>query len=392
MKRAFLIVLDSFGVGALPDAHLFGDTGANTLRSVSNSSKLNIPNLISLGLGNIDGVDCIKKSDTPRGVFAKCAEKSMGKDTTVGHWEIAGLISKNPMPTFKNGFDNEIIKRFETLTGKRVICNLPYSGTEVIKDYGREHIETGALIVYTSADSVFQIAAHENYVPLEKLYEYCEIAREMLVGKWGVGRVIARPFIGEYPNFERTANRRDFSLKPTGKTILDSLYENNFDVISVGKIKDIFASQGIKRSYKTHSNLEGILKTIELLDEDFCGLCFTNLVDFDMVYGHRNDIDGYASALTEFDSYLPKIIDGLKDEDILIITADHGCDPGDTSTDHTREYVPLLIYKKGITPKNLGVFCSYTVVASTIADYFGVNFLVQENEKSILNEITQEQL
>lgn len=382
MKRAFLIVLDSFGIGALPDARLFGDAGANTLKSVSKTGVLNIPNLISLGLGNIDGVDSISKTDTPLGFFGKCAEKSMGKDTTVGHWEIAGLISSSPMPTFEKGFDKEIIDEFEKLTGRKVICNLPYSGTEVIKDYGREHIETGALIVYTSADSVFQIAAHEECVPLEKLYEYCKIARKMLVGKWGVGRVIARPFIGKHPNFKRTANRRDFSLEPTGKTVLDALKENGLDVISVGKINDIFASRGITQKIVTHSNLEGIESTIKLLDSDFSGLCFTNLVDFDMVYGHRNDAIGYASALNEFDKFLPAILSKIRDEDLLIITADHGCDPGDKSTDHTREYVPILMYKKGIQAKNLGTLPSYSVIASTLADYFGIDF--STDYKSIL--------
>ena len=385
MKRAFLIVLDSFGIGELPDAHLFGDRGANTLGSISRSEKLRIPNLISLGLGNIDGVNCIKKADTPLGVFAKCEEKSMGKDTTVGHWEIAGLISENPMPTYSNGFDKEIIEEFEKRTGKRVICNKPYSGTEVIYDYGREHIETGALIVYTSADSVFQIAAHEDVVPLEELYSYCKTAREMLVGKWAVGRVIARPFIGEFPNYKRTSARRDFSLEPTGKSVLDAVKENNFDVISVGKINDIFASRGITEKYKTHSNLDGINKTIELMSKDFCGLCFTNLVDFDMIYGHRNDIDGYASALSEFDMYLPRIMSSLRDDDLLIITADHGCDPGDTSTDHTREYVPLLIYKKEINPKNLGILPSYSVIAGTIAEFFGIDY--KTNYTGILKNI-----
>ena len=382
MKRAFLIVLDSFGIGALPDARLFGDAGANTLKSISKTGILKIPNLISLGLGNIDGVDSIPKTDTPLGFFGKCAEKSMGKDTTVGHWEIAGLISSSPMPTFEKGFDKEIIDEFEKLTGRKVICNLPYSGTDVIKDYGREHIETGALIVYTSADSVFQIAAHEECVPLEKLYEYCKIARKMLVGKWGVGRVIARPFIGKYPNFKRTANRRDFSLEPTGKTVLDALKENGLDVISVGKINDIFASRGITQKIVTHSNLEGIESTIKLLDSDFSGLCFTNLVDFDMVYGHRNDAIGYASALNEFDKFLPTILSKIRDEDLLIITAEHGCDPGDKSTDHTREYVPILAYKKGIQAKNLGTLPSYSVIASTLADYFGIDF--STDYKSIL--------
>ena len=385
MKRAFLIVLDSFGIGQLPDAADFGDSGASTIDSVASSKYLNIPNLISLGLGNIDGVNSIEKTDTPRAIFGKCGELSRGKDTTVGHWEIAGLISPDPLPTYENGFPTEIISEFEKRTGRRVICNLPYSGTQVIYDYGREHIETGALIVYTSADSVFQIAAHEDCVPLDKLYEYCQIARDMLVGKWAVGRVIARPFIGEFPNFKRTASRRDFSLEPSGKTLLDSLKENGLDVISVGKIKDIFAGRGITEAYKTHSNLEGIQKTIELMGTDFSGLCFTNLVDFDMVYGHRNDKDGYAKALSEFDKYLPELLSCLRDDDILIITADHGCDPGDKSTDHTREYVPLLIYKKGATSKNLGTLKTYSVIASTLGEYFGTEY--RGAGKSLLDKI-----
>ncbi len=370
MKRVFLIVLDSFGIGKMPDSIEFGDENPNTLRSISKSSYFNIPNLIKLGLGNIDGVDCIEKTDTPMAIYAKCAELSRGKDTTVGHWEIAGIISKNPLPTYPNGFPSEILNEFKRRTGKGVICNLPYSGTEVIKDYGQRHIETGDLIVYTSADSVFQIAAHENYVPVDKLYEYCEIAREILVGEHGVGRVIARPFKGEYPNFVRTSNRRDFSLEPSDTTLLDALYQNGYDVISIGKIYDIFAGRGISVSNKTHSNKEGILKTIEYINSDFNGLCFTNLVDFDMLYGHRNDIDGYAGALSEFDSYLPKILNGLLDDDLLIITADHGCDPGDTSTDHTREYVPLLMYHNGIKGQSLGTLESFSSIASTIADLF----------------------
>ncbi len=374
MKRIFLIVLDSFGIGALPDAHLFNDEGANTLKSVSGSSLLKIPNLIKCGLGNIDGVSCIEKSDTPTAIYGKCAELSMGKDTTVGHWEIAGVISKNPLPTFPEGFDKEIIDEFECLSGRRVICNLPYSGTEVIKDYGKEHIETGALIVYTSADSVFQIAAHEDHISLDELYRYCEIARKMLVGKWGVGRVIARPFVGEYPNFKRTSNRRDYSLEPSGKTVLDALKEQGYDVISVGKISDIFAGRGITEKYKTHSNLEGIKTTLSLMDKDFCGLCFTNLVDFDMVYGHRNDIDGYAKALSEFDELLPSITAKLKDDDILIITADHGCDPGDVSTDHTREYVPLIIVKNDYGSKNLGTLPTYSYISKIIKDYFQIDY------------------
>ena len=374
MKRIFLIVLDSFGIGELPDADRFGDGGANTLKSISHSPKFNIPNLISCGIGNIDGIDYLEKTDTPLGFYGKCAELSMGKDTTVGHWEIGGVISKNPLPTFPNGFDSEIISEFEKRTGRHVICNKPYSGTEVIKDYGKEHIESGALIVYTSADSVFQIAAHTDVVPLEELYHYCEIAREMLTGKWGVGRVIARPFEGEYPNFVRSTKRRDFSLAPSGKTVLDALKESGYDVISVGKINDIFAGRGITEKYKTSSNLEGINTTIDLMSKDFSGLCFTNLVDFDMVYGHRNDINGYASAISEFDSYLPTLIDGLRNEDLLIITADHGCDPGDISTDHTREYVPLFIIGNGCEPKNLGTLPSYSIIAKTISDYFDLDY------------------
>ena len=374
MKRVFLIVLDSFGVGALPDAHLFGDSGANTLKSISHSHKFNIPNLIKCGIGNIEGVDFLEKTDTPLGFYGRCAEISKGKDTTVGHWEIGGVISESPMPTFPNGFDSEIIKEFEKRTGRRVICNKPYSGTEVIKDFGQEHIESGALIVYTSADSVFQIAAHTDIVPLEELYRYCLIAREMLTDKWGVGRVIARPFEGEYPNFVRSTKRRDFSLAPTGKTVLDALKESGYDVISVGKINDIFAGCGITEKYKTSSNLEGIKTTINLMEKDFSGLCFTNLVDFDMVYGHRNDVDGYASAISEFDSFLPRIIGGLRDEDLLIITADHGCDPGDTSTDHTREYVPLFIIGKGCKSQSLGTLPSYSAVAKIISSYFDLDY------------------
>ena len=388
MKRIFLIVLDSFGIGEMADAHKFGDKGANTLKSVARSEKLCIPNLIKYGLGNIDGVDCTPKTDTPLGIFARCAEKSMGKDTTVGHWEIAGVISPQPLPTYPNGFPREVIDEFKSLTGRGVICNLPYSGTEVIKDYGQEHLDTGDLIVYTSADSVFQIAAHEEKVPLEELYGYCELARKMLVGKHGVGRVIARPFTTKDGKFVRTANRRDFSLEPSGKTLLDALKENGRDVIAVGKIKDIFAGRGITKHYPTHSNDEGIEVTLDLLKEDFYGLAFINLVDFDMVYGHRNDVDGYATALSRFDMALPKIAQGLKDEDLLIITADHGCDPGDTSTDHTREHVPIIMVGKGLTPKNLGTYESYSVIASTVADLLDVEY--ETESKSLKNKIIDE--
>ena len=374
MKRVFLIVLDSFGIGALPDAERFGDTGTNTLKSISKSDFFNIPNLISLGLGNIDGVDFIEKTDTPLASYGRAGEKSMGKDTTVGHWEIAGVISNEPLPTFPNGFDKELLDEFSRLTGRGILCNMPYSGTDVIRDYGKQHVETGDLIVYTSADSVFQIAAHEDIVPVSELYRYCELARGLLTGKNAVGRVIARPFTGEYPSFKRTANRHDFSLEPTGMTMLDAISDSGKDVISVGKIYDIFASRGISEHYYTKSNTEGISKTIELLDKDFCGLCFINLVDFDMLYGHRNDVDGYAKAISYFDSHLPKIIDKIRDDDLLIITADHGCDPGDISTDHTREYIPVLTYQKDGCVKNLGTRESYGDIAKTVCDYLGVDF------------------
>lgn len=366
MKRIILIVLDSFGIGPMPDCLNFGDENPNTLKSISKSKEFHIPNLIKMGLGSIDGVDSVEKTDTPFGVFGKMAEKSNGKDTTVGHWEISGVISNEPLPTYPMGFPKEVIEEFERLCGVKTICNMPYSGTQVIYDYGREHLKTGNLIIYTSADSVFQIAAHTDIVPIEKLYEYCQIARRLLSGKHGVGRVIARPFEGKFPDFKRTSQRRDFSLEPNGKTMLDTLYENGFDVISVGKIYDIFAGRGITEKAKTSSNFEGIQKTLEYMDKDFNGLLFTNLVDFDMLYGHRNDIDGYASALSEFDNYLPKIMNKMRDDDLLIITADHGCDPGDTSTDHTREYVPLLLYHKDCVPKNLGTKESFTFVSEVI--------------------------
>ena len=372
--RIFLTVLDSFGVGMLPDADKFGDNGANTLKSVISSGALDIPSLIKCGLGNIDGVENLEKCDTPLGAFGKIAEKSMGKDTTVGHWEIAGVVSKKPLPTYPNGFPREVLDEFTKRTGYGVLCNKPYSGTQVIADYGGEHLDTGKLIVYTSADSVFQIVAHEDLLPPEKLYEVCRIAREMLCGEHGVGRVIARPFEGSYPNFKRTANRRDFSLEPTGKTMLDAISGAGLDVISIGKIYDIFASRGITKYYLTHSNTEGIEALLSVMKQDFCGLCFTNLVDFDMLYGHRNDPVGYAVALNEFDTCLGTALSLLRDDDVFIITADHGCDPGDISTDHTREYVPILILGKSIKAKNLGTLDSFSVIASTVTKLLGVEY------------------
>ena len=371
MKRVFIIVLDSFGIGAAPDAADFGDAGANTLKSVQKSTKLNIPTMTALGLGNIDGVHCLKKATTPSAIIARVMELSRGKDTTTGHWEIAGVVSESPMPTYPNGFPAEVLEAFERKTGYGALCNLPYSGTDVIRDYGEEHIKTGKLIVYTSADSVFQIAAHEEHVPIEKLYEICRGAREILVGEHGVGRVIARPFTGEVGNFKRTENRRDFSLVPPKKTVLNVLSESGLDVIGVGKIGDIFAMAGITETYPTHSNREGMAKTLELADRDFSGLCFVNLVDFDMLFGHRQDADGYAEALSEFDAWLPSFMDKLGEDDLLMITADHGCDPSDNSTDHTREYIPLLIYGKAIEPKNLGTLSGFANIGRMACEYLG---------------------
>lgn len=369
MKRVFLIVLDSFGVGALPDAKDFGDENANTLKSIAETGTLNIPNMTKLGLGNIDGITAINKSDAPIGVYAKIRELSRGKDTTTGHWEIAGIVSENPMPTYPNGFPKELLDEFSKKVNRGVLCNLPYSGTDVIRDYGQEHLDTGDLIVYTSADSVFQIAAHEDKVPLEELYDICKTAREMLKGEHGVGRVIARPFTTENGEFKRTANRRDFSLVPPTDTMNDVLKKAGLDVIGVGKISDIFAGKGITETHPTHSNNEGMQKALELQQKDFNGLCFINLVDFDMLFGHRQDALGYANAINEFDAFLNEFLPNLREDDLLIITADHGCDPSDESTDHTREYIPFLMYKKDIESKNLNTIDGFSFIAETVKDY-----------------------
>lgn len=374
-KRIFLTVLDSLGIGELPDAADFGDVGSYTLRSISKSPFFTDANMKKLGLGCIDGQDFIGKVPSALGAYARMTEKSKGKDTTIGHWEIAGLVSDSPLPTYPDGFSKEILDEFCEKCGRGYLCNKPYSGTEVIKDYGEEHVKTGKLIVYTSADSVFQIAAHEDVVPLEKLYEYCLTARDILKGENGVGRVIARPFVGNAKDgFTRTANRRDFSLKPIGKTMLDALKENGKDVIAVGKITDIFASCGVTESIITHGNTEGMDVTYSLLNRDFNGLCFANLVDFDMLYGHRNNVDGYAKAFSEFDLWLEKFIPEMKEDDVLIITADHGCDPGDISTDHTREYTPLIIFGAGIKPVNLGTRDSFADISATVCELLGVPF------------------
>ena len=380
-KRVILIVMDSFGIGAEPDADLFGDVGTNTLKSCTKSEYFAAMNLAKLGLFKIDGIETAKslpeQSVEPCGTYARLREKSMGKDTTIGHWEIAGLISPNPLPTYPNGFPQEVLDKFCKATGRGVLCNLPYSGTQVINDYGDEHVKSGDLIVYTSADSVFQIAAHEDVVPCEQLYEYCKMAREILQGEHGVGRVIARPFIGNSGNYTRTPRRHDFSLVPPKDTMLDVLKRAGKDVIGIGKIRDIFAGAGLTEYTYTSGNEDGINKTIEYLDKDFDGLMFVNLVDYDMLYGHRRDIDGYAKAVAYFDDKLPQIIDKLCDDDLLIITADHGCDPGyDKTTDHTREYIPFLAYCKqrdAIKNGNLGTKETFADIAKSVCAYLGID-------------------
>ena len=366
IKRVFLIVLDSCGIGDAPDAENFGDKGANTIKSISKSKEFNIKNLLSIGFSHIYGLS-FWGDGTLKCKVARLCEKSKGKDTTIGHWEIAGVVSENPLPTFPNGFPESILKEFSEKTGRGVICNKTYSGTEVIKDYGEEHLKTGALIVYTSADSVFQIAAHESIVTHEKLYEYCRIAREILKGDLGVGRVIARPFEGEYP-FKRTSRRHDFSIEPPKETMLDELKSKGFDVIGVGKIHDIFAGKGLTEYVFTQNNADGMNKTTEYQNKDFNGLCFVNLVDFDMVFGHRRNVDGYAIALTEFDKWLGDFVENMRDDDALIITADHGCDPAFKGTDHTRECVPFILYGKGIEPENLGKISGYDYISKTVKE------------------------
>ena len=370
-----MIVLDSFGIGEMEDAASYGDVNVNTLRSVSASPFFRLPHLRELGLFDIEGVTVGEKmgENAHKAAVARVREASAGKDTTIGHWEIAGIYSPKPLPTYPAGFPEEVLEPFRKRTGKNILCNKPYSGTAVINDYGEEHIRTGDLIVYTSADSVFQIAAHEDIIPLEQLYEYCRIARDILQGRHGVGRVIARPFVGEKGNFTRTSHRHDFSIEPSGTTMLDQLKGAGKSVIAVGKIKDIFAGKGITEAVYTGCNEEGIKRTLEYLDKEFEGLCFINLVDFDMLYGHRRDVDGYAKALSYFDEKLPEIMAKLRDEDILMITADHGCDPAyAATTDHTREYTPLIVYGQRITPENLGTRRTFADIGATVLQYMGI--------------------
>ena len=376
MKRIFLFVLDSFGIGAMPDSESFGDVGVNTLRSCAKSEKLNIPTMIAAGLGNIDGVDCLPKCDAPTGAYARLQEASMGKDTTIGHWEISGLISPEPLPTYPEGFPQEVLDAFEEATSRGCLCNLPYSGTDVIRDYGQEHLDTGKWIIYTSADSVFQVAAHEELVPLTELYEACHKARNILRGKHGVGRVIARPFVGSSKDgFKRTSNRHDYSLEPPAATMLDAIKAAGLDSIAVGKIHDIFAGYGDTEYVYNTSNTNGMEHAVNFAARDFKGLCFVNLVDFDMLYGHRRDVDGYAAALTEFDGWLKDFLPTLGEDDLVMVTADHGCDPAYTATtDHTREYVPLLILGKAVKPGNLGTRKTFADIAATVTELLGVGY------------------
>lgn len=376
MKRIFLIVLDSFGIGAMPDSESFGDVGVNTLAACATSGKLNIPNMIAAGLGNIDGVSCLPKADAPTGAFARLTEASMGKDTTIGHWEIAGVISPEPLPTYPNGFPQDVLDAFTEATGRGCLCNLPYSGTDVIRDYGQEQIDTGKWIVYTSADSVFQVAANEEHIPLEELYDACHKARQLLRGKHGVGRVIARPYVGNTKDgFKRTSNRHDYSLEPPKPTMLDAIKAAGLDSIAVGKIHDIFAGYGDTEHVYNKSNANGMEHTVNYAAKDFKGLCFVNLVDFDMLFGHRRDIDGYAAALTEFDAWLGSFLPTLSEEDLVMITADHGCDPAYTATtDHTREYVPLLVLGKAVKSGNMGTRKSFADIAATVTELLGVDY------------------
>ena len=376
IKRVFLIVLDSVGIGEAPDSDMFGDVGSNTLKSAWRTGQLDAKNMLSIGLGNIDGLDYLGGVENFSGVFARMQERSQGKDTTVGHWEIAGHISKNPLPTFPDGFPEDMLDIIRKISGREVLCNKTYSGTAVINDYGKEAVESGALIVYTSADSVLQIAAHVDTVPLDELYRICSELRERFTDeKYGVGRIIARPFTNSENGFNRTSDRRDYSLKPPAVLLPEAIKNSGLSSIAVGKISDIFANVGFSESVRSHGNREGMELTEKYIDADFEGLCFVNLVDFDMLWGHRRDADAYARGLSEFDTWLGAILPRLKDNDLLIVTADHGCDPSFyKTTDHTREYTPFLAYSKNIVPENFGTRSSFADIAATVAALFGIDF------------------
>ena len=386
MKRVILIILDSFGVGELEDAASFGDEGSNTFINIAKATdKLKIPNLLNMGLGNIQGLGGEYAVESPVGAYGKAKEKFAGKDTTGGHWEIAGLILEKPFRTYPDGFPPEVMEPFEAAIGTKTLGNYPASGTVIIQDLGEEHVETGYPIVYTSADSVFQIACHEDVIPIERQYEICQIARDILRDDHLVGRVIARPFIGEAGKFTRTERRRDFSVTPPRDTVLDALKNAGKKVVAIGKIEDIFNRKGITDVIHSTNNAAGIDATMDVMQKEFEGLVFTNLVDFDMLYGHRNNVEGYAEALSYFDVHLPKIMSLLGEEDMLMIAADHGCDPTTVSTDHSREHIPVLAYGSMVKPNtDIGVRASFSDIAATIAEYFGVSF---ETGKSFLSEI-----
>ena len=388
MKRIFWIVLDSAGIGEAPDADKFSDVGSNTWKSCYDSGKLHIPNMEKIGIYQIDGMEYAKSTENPTGSFAKMQELSCGNDTTTGNWEMAGIVTPDPLPKFPDGFPKAFIEEFSRRTGRKILCNLPYSGTQVIHDYGREQEKTGALIVYTSADSVCQIAAHEEIIPVEQLYEYCKIAREMLTGDLGVGRVIARPFIGTWPNYERTIRRHDFSLAPPRQTLLDALKEEGKDVIGVGKIHDIFCGEGITETHHSDSSVHGMEQTIEICKRDFRGLCFVNLVDFDALWGHRRNVEGYGKEIEKFDKNLGVLLEEMRENDLLILTADHGNDPTYTGTDHTREYVPFIAYSKRM--KNGGAIKdedTFAVIGASVAENFGVPMPEGTIGHSVLKEL-----
>ena len=388
MSRVIWIVIDSVGIGALPDSKEFGDEGVNTLGNIVKAhSDIKIPNMRNLGIGNIDGVDFFEPVENPIGIYGKCAEVSQGKDTTTGHWEMTGVLVQTPFKTFENGFPKEIIDEFERRTGRKVVGNKPSSGTTILDEYGEHQMKTGDVIVYTSADSVFQIAAHEDIIPLEELYSMCQIARDIMMGDNAVARIIARPYIGaKAGEFIRTSNRRDYSLNPFEPTVLDNIKEAGFDVIGVGKIEDIFNGQGITEAIHTKDNMHGVDETINYINKDNNGLIFTNLVDFDSKYGHRRDTKGYKDALEEFDARIPQIIEALKEDDILIINADHGNDPTYKGSDHTREYIPVLVYGKNIKHNvNLGIRNSFADIGATVADIIGVK--LPQHGKSFKNNI-----
>jgi phosphopentomutase len=375
MKRVIIVVLDSVGMGELPDASKYGDTGSNTLGNIASAVEgFSLPNLEKLGLGNIEGIKGFKAAEAPTGCFGRMEERSAGKDTTTGHWEMSGIILEKPFPLYPNGFPEDVVRKFEESIGTKTLGNYAASGTEIIKQLGQQHVKTGYPIIYTSADSVFQIAAHEDIIPIERLYDICRKARNILTGEHAVGRVIARPFTGPEGNYTRTDRRHDFSLEPIRKTILEYIADKGLEVKAVGKIKDIFAGKGITDAVHIHNNMDGVDKTIEYMKQRFDGLIFTNLVDFDMLFGHRNDVRGYARALSEFDSRIPELLAALDEEDILMFTADHGCDPTTLSTDHSREYVPLLVYGKKLRcGVNLGTRSTFSDMAQTLSEIFAVD-------------------